>query len=277
MSYKPDQTTLIAYLYGELSAEEQEQLNNYLSGHPELQTELSELKNTRKLLGKLENEVVVEPRFVADQKNIVLPGKLWQSNAVKWPLAIAASIAIVILAGFLAKLKIGISSSGMQLTFGQPQYIEQSHSANVTKADVSAWVKEAMATHNVSLETKLNGLEEHVLQTALSQKAVNNKVSQLTLQQSVNGNALVGKYIKQLKSENETRLLRLLEDAQHTQKVYVDEIITDFSNYLEEQRQQDLELIRTGYNQLRNNTELNQLETNEVLASLITTVKNQNN
>ena len=44
MSYKPDESTLVAYLYNELKAEERAIVETYLESHPEMKKELDEIR-----------------------------------------------------------------------------------------------------------------------------------------------------------------------------------------------------------------------------------------
>lgn len=277
MSYKPDKSTLIAYLYDELNSEEVNKLKKYLVAHPELQEELNEMSQTRKLLGKLEDEVIATPHFVVDDKNIVVSKATRQTNLLKWSLSMAASIALLMMVAYFTKFKVVTNETGMQISFGYSQTDDNVNSTSITKKDVSTWVKEAIDENNEDLTIKLSSLEETLNHNVKEQRLENKRISQLALQQKKQSNTILEDYVSQLKSENKAILFDLFEDSQNAQRQYVDAILFDFSAYLEEQRYQDLELIQTGYNRLKDNTEINQLETNQVLASLITTVKNQNN
>ena len=50
MSYKPDESVLMAYLYDELSGEERVLVEKYLLENPTAMKELESLKNIRKMI-----------------------------------------------------------------------------------------------------------------------------------------------------------------------------------------------------------------------------------
>ena len=83
--------------------------------------------------------------------------------------------------------------------------------------------------------------------------------------------------ISEFKDENKDILIGLMASSEKAQRQYINEILADYSLYLEEQRQEDLQVIQASFNSLKDNSEINQIETNQILASLITTVNNQNN
>ena len=53
MNYKPDETLLISYLYGELQGEEKRQVERYLAEHPEALKEVEALAFVRNALASV--------------------------------------------------------------------------------------------------------------------------------------------------------------------------------------------------------------------------------
>src|SRR5580704_2860955 len=99
MSYKPDESILISYLYGELDGQEKEKLLMYFQEHPEELKRLQGKANVRKIMGALnDKEVIAPPIFTEDHSRDVY---FWRSAYFKTVLSIAASFLLLLLAGRL--------------------------------------------------------------------------------------------------------------------------------------------------------------------------------
>ena len=61
------------------------------------------------------------------------------------------------------------------------------------------------------------------------------------------------------------------------QQDYFQAVLTEFSDYMENQREEDLRLIRRSLINLQESQEAQKAETDQILANIITTVNNQNN
>jgi hypothetical protein len=56
------------------------------------------------------------------------------------------------------------------------------------------------------------------------------------------------------------------------QKQYVEGLLVDFSKYLQQQRNDDLQVVETQLKSLQQNTDLFKQETEQILTSIISTV-----
>jgi methionyl-tRNA synthetase len=56
------------------------------------------------------------------------------------------------------------------------------------------------------------------------------------------------------------------------QKKYIENLLVDFAQYLQQQRNDDLQLVQTRMNSLEQNTHIFKQETEQILSSIITTV-----
>jgi hypothetical protein len=273
MSYKPDESTLAAYLYGELSKDEMARVSSYLTAHPEVKKELEEIKSLQKTMGKLNDKEVTEPSFVFENPSVVVVSDQPRLNSLmKLTMGMAASIAILLLIGYFTSLNISFKDNGMQLSFGTIEHINTPVTNNITEANVKAWMKESLATNNEDLLSKIDAVESNFSnQVDLQQVAHHKQLKSLTSANRVDQD-IINQYVSQLKQENKDIILSLVEVSERNQQQYMSEMITDFSAYLDEQRSNDLEMIQTSFNNLKDNTEISQIETNEVLASIISTV-----
>src|SRR5690242_4123571 len=98
MSYKPDESVLMAYLYDELSVEEKARVEEYLRENPAAVNELESLRYVRKMLSTVEDKEVIAPPIVIEDSNQRF---FWNTPYVKTIMSIAASLLLLMVAGKL--------------------------------------------------------------------------------------------------------------------------------------------------------------------------------
>lgn len=275
MSYKPDKSTLAAYLYGELPKDVHPQVIAYLAEHPEEKKELEEIKSIQKMMGKLQDKEVIEPSFVFEDPSVVVVTKNYTLNSVmKSTIGIAASIALLLLIGYFTELNVSFNNKGMQMSFGATEEVNTPETSRLSEENIKVWMQESLAANNEDILFKINEVETHLAtQVDMQRTAQANQIKSLQTSQRVD-QTIIDQYVSQLKEENKDIILSLVEVSERTQQQYMSEMITDFSAYLDQQRANDLEVIQTSFNNLKDNTEISQIETNEILASIISTVNN---
>jgi len=273
MSYKPDESTLAAYLYGELSKDEHAQVSDYLATHPEVKKELEEIRSMQKVMGKLQDKEVTEPSFVFENPEVVVVSKpAFLTGFMKLTMGMAASIALLLLVGYFTNLSISFLENGMQLSYGTNEKINKSETNNFTEANVKAWMQESIVANNENLLSKINEVESHLSHEVDLQRVTHaNQLKSLASVTKVD-QVIIDQYVSQLKQENKDIILSLVEVSERNQQQYMSAMIADFSAYLDQQRNNDLEVIQASFNNLKDNTEISQIETNEILASIISTV-----
>ncbi len=276
MSYKPDESTLAAYLYGELPKDVHAQVTAYLSENTEAKKELEEIKSLQKVMGKLEDKEVSEPSFVFEDSSIVVVSKSPYLNGfMRLTMGMAASIALLLLVGYFTDLHISFENKGLQLSFGETENTTPIETNSISEENVKAWMQESLAANNENILSKINEVEANLVsQVDLQKTAHSSQVKSLKASQLVD-QKIIDQYVSQLKDENKEIILSLVEVSERNQQQYMSEMIADFSAYLDEQRNNDLEIILSSYNNLKDNTEISQIETNEILASIISTVNNK--
>lgn len=259
MSYKPEETTLIAYLYGELSEAEERRVEDYLSGNEDARKEFEEFKAARLIMGRLKDREVEVPSFSFSEPTNVVVGSLNKSVWMR-ALAVAASVVLVLLFGYLTKFHVSYNENGFEMAFG-----EQEKGYNQTQ--VETMIAEAIEKNNEEINERLasaeTGIQEFVSENTQSLK--NSLVRQVNHSDFDNQKK---QYLAMLKE--------MIESSELAQKKYTDEVMTDFAIFLDIQRQNDLEVIQTRFNNLQDNAELNQFQTNQILANLISTVEDPN-
>ncbi len=257
MSYKVDESKLMAYLYDELSADEKIRVEEYLKENETAQKELEESKETRFLIGKLNDREVEVPKFTFDQSEVVVGASGTRHNWWRYPLGIAASIALVLFVGYLTSFRISTGEEGLTIAFGDRNTSEVGYS----KAQIEQLIGQALIANNETINQRLNTSEN-----AMAQKVSN--ISQPQVDE-----ALLNKYMARLRDFNKETLAHMLESSDQSQKEYTNRALQDLVIYLDIQRQNDLELIQTQFENFENNAEINQLQTNQILTSLINTAE----
>ncbi len=270
MSYKPDEATLTAYLYGELSEEEKVRVERYLESSPEAEAELNELREVLEVMGQVTDTEVSAPEFVYEESSrVVVPGNQFFNPFMRAVVGIAASIALLMFVGYLTNVRLSAADGGMQISFGPSEKI-QTNTFNET--DIKTWMNEALVSNNRDLITKINEVESELVQKVDNQRTELKKsyVAQVD-------KALIDQYVAQLTLENRDIILSLLDLSEQSQRRYMNDLMADFANFMDSQRQSDLDLIQANFNNLVTTTENSQQETNEILASIISTVNNAEN
>lgn len=281
MNYKPDESILIAYLYGELGKEEQEKVEAYINSSPEAAKELEELKDVRNLLGKLPDKEVINPFYSWRDADSLLDKRFNRNNRwgfIKPLIGIAASIILIMIVGVLTNTRINLRNQGIVISFGnqlsQPALISQSEVQNLVKSEVQNQVTK-------SKELFLEELQK--IENNLDTRFVSNDDHQLNSIKNVIDNQLgvkeerIQKLVRDLQRENLKILAEYLEQAGKQQEFYIQGILSDFTLYIENQREEDLRLIEVNLRLLKDNSDLQFQETGQILASIINTVNTQDN
>ena len=276
MNYKPDEATLMAYLYGELEVNEAEKVHAYLQQNPEALAKLQGFCNVRDLLGQVQTkEVIAPPIFMGDDN--VRP--LWQATYFRAMVGIAASLLFLMVAGRLLGTEINYQQGELKISFGgkkeTPTMVNEMHS--VTEEKVQAMIESSLSKNNEALTATWNEEQQKLSRSIATNLDMNSKkidglmktATQAT-QEQVRG------FVASLQNEN----LKLMKDyfqlSSTDQKKYMESLLADFSGYLKEQRKQDLMMVQTRVTSLEKNTDLFKQETEQILASIISSPGGKN-
>ncbi len=256
MNYKPEESKLIAYIYGELSEADKKEVEEYLSGNAEAKKELEELKATISILATVKDQEVDVPRFTFNQASEVVVGQKTIIGFWKKSLAIAASISLIFLIGYLTNIRISFGDQGFELSFNEhsgysPQNVE-SMIANAIQEN-NQKIAENLSSSEVSLR-KMIDENQNDIKTKLVGQSFSSNEDQLAQQ----------------RKEFMDLFRKMIESSELDQKKYTDEVLLDFAVYLDIQRQSDLEVIQTRFNSLEDNAELNLFQTNRILSDIMT-------
>jgi hypothetical protein len=279
MNYKPDEGTLMAYLYGELDATETEKVEQYLQQHPQMREQLQQMNNVRKALSSLNDVEVIAPPVFVDHEQHSIP--FWKAGYFKITMGIAASFLFLLVAARLIGPEVTYSNGELRISFNDAPLnpiVAQSLTAN----EVQQMINTSLVKNNETIATNWEASNQKI-QESLNKNLTTNsaRIDKLISVASLASQDQVRTFVSGLQEEN----LKLMQDyfklSSKDQQVYVENLLVDFTKYLNEQRNQDLILFQARMNNIEKNTDQFKQETEQILASIISnpegTVRKVNN
>jgi hypothetical protein len=271
MSYKPDESTLIAYLYDELDAKEVEKVQDYLDRNPEVLKKLQGFNETRNVLSQTDDQEVIAPPIFMDHEHA---SRFWHSSYFKTVTSIAASILFLLVAARLIGPEISYSGGELRISFNRDKQIEKPIEKTITPSissvEVQDMINASLVKNNelVSSEWESNNKK---LQASLKNSLTNNseKIDELMKVASQASQEQVRTFVASLQQDNLQLMKDYMQLSAKDQKVYVESLLVDFSKYLQEQRKQDLMLFQTRMSSIEKNTDQFKQETEQILANII--------
>ena len=271
MNYKPDEATLISYMYGELDAKETEKVLQYLQQHPDELKKYHQMNDALDIMRRVEDKEVIAPPIYLGQDTHGNP--FWRSAYFKTVMSIAASFLLIIVAGKLSGLEINYASGELRISFGSKQSVKQEivQPTNLlTESQVQQMINASLTENNNVISANWTETQQKLDKSIKSNLAFNSqRIDDLMKSTSQASQDQVRGFVSNLQDEN----LRLMKDylqlSSKEQKKYVESLVVDFSSYLKEQRNQDLQLFQSRMNSIEKNTVQFKQETEQILASII--------
>ncbi len=273
MSYKPDESTLISYLYGELDAKESEKVQRYLETHPDELKHLQSLMGVQEMLGKVEEkEVIAPPVFMDDEPR---SQSVWFNGYVKTAMGIAASFLLVLVAAKLLGTEINYSQSELKISFGGKkveQSIQQTQNLTLTSEQVQQMINSSLEKNNETIAASLEENQKELNKAIRNNLAVNSgKIDGLMKTASLASQDQMRAFVSSLQAENVKTVREYMQLSSSEQSKYMEGLLVDFTKYLNEQRRLDLQLVQSRISSMEQNTDQFKQETEQILASIINT------
>ncbi|MFD0998339.1 anti-sigma factor family protein [Ohtaekwangia kribbensis] len=272
MSYKPDQHDWMAYLYGELEGAEKEKMEQYLLSDPHARKELEQYQQLRKMMGTVEDkEVIAPPIVVGDNRQRFI----WNTPAVRMVASIAASLLIIILVGKLTGTQISMSGNEFRLSFGDAPKNEmvQPATAWLSANEVQNMINESLNQNNIAMQASWKETQQKLDASIRSNLASNSgKIDKLVKEASNASQEQIRQFVSTLQNDNAEVVKNYFQLSSTEQKKYIEGLLVDFAKYLQQQRNDDLQLVQTQLKALEQNTDIFKQETEQILTSIITTV-----
>lgn len=280
MSYKPNESDLMAYMYGELEGSDREAIEKYLFENPEARLELERLQQMRGMLSQVKDkEVIAPPIFVGESKQRFF----WNVPYLKTIVSVAASLILIILVGKLSGMKIQYQASELRISFGNQvhnddatQVVEPSV-ATLSAEEVQSMINSSLNKNNIAMQSSWKETQQQLDASITKNLTQNsNKIDKLVREASVASQDQIREFVSGIQSENLQLVKNYFKLSADEQKEYIEGLLVDFSKYLQQQRSDDLQLVQTRLNSLEQNTDVFKQETEQILSSIITTVGTKN-
>ncbi|HET6543035.1 MAG TPA: hypothetical protein VFG46_21260 [Chryseolinea sp.] len=281
MSYKTNENDLMAYLYGELEGSEKEAMDKYLFEHPEARIELERLQQMRSMLGHVKDkEVIAPPIFVGESKQRFI----WNAPYLKTIVSIAASLLLIILVGKLSGMRIQYQESELRISFGGNQVgndnvaaAAQPTLASLSSEEVQAMINSSLDKNNMAMQSSWKETQQQLDASITKNLQQNsNKIDKLVRDASAASQDQIRQFVSGMQTENLQLVKNYFKLSADEQKQYIESLLVDFSKYLQQQRNDDLQLVQTRLNSIEKNTDVFKQETEQILSSIITTVGTKN-
>jgi hypothetical protein len=271
MSYRPDESTLISYLYGELDAKESEKVKAYLQAHPEEQKQIQSMMSALDVMGKVKDkEVIAPPIFMDDAPSVK---SIWFNGYLKTIMSIAASFLLLMVVGRLLGTEINYSQGELRISFGgrgTEQPVQQLQA--LSQEQVQQMINASLVKNNESVAISLDDVQKKLNASLQQNLAINSKkIDDLMKNAAAASQDQLRSFVASLQDDNVKSMQQYLQLSSAEQNKYVEGLLVDFSKYLQEQRNQDVMLFQTRMSSIEKNTDQFKQETEQILASIINT------
>ena len=271
MNYKPDEGTLISYLYGELDATEAERVADYLNQHPDELKNLQQLVEVKNILKHVQDKEVIAPPVFGDLSARQV--HFWQSGSFKTMMSIAASFILILVAARLTGPEISYSNGELKISFNDSKQIQQPvnpEKESLTPSEVQEMINASVIKNNEVITAGWSDNQKKINQSIKNSFAMNSgKIDELMKVTSQASQDQVRTFVAGLQEDNMKLMKDYLQLSSSEQKTYVETLLVDFSKYLQEQRRQDFQLFQTRMSSIEKNTDQFKQETEQILASFI--------
>jgi len=274
MSYKPDESVLMAYLYDELEGEERALVEKYLQETPEALKQFQDLQHLRKMFATIEDKEVIAPPIVEDSKQRFF----WNAPYFKTITSIAASLLILVVAGKLTNLQMGYSQNEFRLSFGETREVQAPvQQASLTAEEVQKMINESLIDNNQIVQASLSESQKKLDASISKNLAMNSmKIDNLVQQAARASQDDIRQYVASLQNQNQEVVKTYFQLTTNEQQKYIEGLLVDFAKYLQQQRNSDLDVLQTRLSSIEQNTTVFKQETEQILASIISSGATEN-
>lgn len=275
MAMIPTNEELMAYLYGELSEDDQKKIETWLKENPEKLKEVEELQAVRGVMGQVQDHEVVDPYFFSGKGSI----SFWQvsrivSNTIIKPaIGLAAAISLMIIVGSMTGFQMN-TQQGLSISFGTPE----STTEQIDETQVKMIVQQMLESEKVQLTNDIESVQDSLkIQLAAYYDDQNTQLKNTLNNSNQMNNQAFADVVKQMQKDNLDYMERYLELSQRAQERNLQTALAELTDFLADQREEDLNRIQYNLTNLKETQDLQKIQTDQVLATIINTVNNGNN
>ena len=274
MKYRPDESTLISWMFGELDVAERTKVEAFFAENPDELRKVQQMQSVRDVMSSVAEKEVIAPPVIHDSQPHVLP--IWKMSYFRMSMSIAASFILIIVAGKLLGPEISLGNGELRISFGgsgniEPALlVEDDRKPELTQADVQEMINASIRSSEERVDQQLSATQtrlDNTVRTALASSPSN--MDSLVNRLSRASESQVRAFVTGLRDENLQLMTQYLHLSSTEQRAYMENLLVDFSKWQQEQRSQDLQLLLARVNSIENNTNQLKEETEQILASII--------
>jgi hypothetical protein len=267
----------MAYLYNEMTPEEKIRFEKFLSENKDLQKELEDLQAVRQQLGTWKDKEIMEPITITEQggpRQWLSPFIPRKSFYLRPILAVAASLALLLLLGYLTHFQISFRNNDLFIGF---QHAENEN-IQLDEEQIMSLVDQKIAEHHRALNQMIQSSDSAVnMRFASLETALETQEQRHHLPPGRSDNVQdLKEYVKLVQQNQNKMFVDYLQTLNDQQQQYFKSMLAQFSDYLQEQRTEDLLMIQNNLLTLKENQDQQKQETSQVLARILTSVNTQN-
>jgi len=238
---------MMDYLYDELNPAEKKAFEEELARNPELKEEMEAFQRSKNALGYWEDEKISAPPFFNIQ-----PSQKQNSsqNGLKWFLSIAASLLILMVAAKFTGMEISNQEGGFRIAFGE----EDSTNKQLDKSEIQQMVNVALSNYEDKLDDE--------------RKEDKQELENYLTQQSQQNEKLINNYLTDMQESNMEMMQTYWKESNDQQQVYTERLMTNFADYIEEQRKEDMDYLFAKMELMESDKDLFKIETGQMINSL---------
>lgn len=277
MSYRPDESTLISYLYEELEAKENDKVEQYLQANPEEQKKLQQMADALGVMRHVQDkEVIAPPIFMDDAPRAYT---VWMSGYFKTVVGIAATLLLLLVAARLIGPEISYSQGELRISFAEkkinPPAEQQQQPSGLSPEQVQQMINSSLVKNNEAITAGWSDTQKQLSLSIRQNLDLNSKkIDGLMKDASLASQDQVRSFVANMQSDNLKSIREYMQLSSTEQNKYMEGLLVDFSRYLNEQRSQDLQLFQARIGSIERNTDEFKQETEQILSSLISSSGN---
>jgi hypothetical protein len=192
-------------------------------------------------------------------------------------LSVAASLLLIMVVGKLMDIQISAGGNEFRMSFGTTQKQETASpvAPSLSPTEVQQMINASLNENNLAMQSSWKETQEKLDQSIRTNLASNSgKIDQLVRQASTASQDQIRQYVSTLQAENAAMVKNYLQLSSTEQKDYIEDLLVDFAKFIQQQRQDDLQVVQSKLNNIEQNTNVFKQETEQILSSIITTVGN---
>jgi hypothetical protein len=264
---------LMDYLYGEMTAAQKAEFEAKMNSNEMLRKEFEELKAMREELSILDEKQVMEPSGIWNSSPSGWVGsRRSQSRFISRPItAIAAAIALLMVVGYLTDFSLTVNQQGLQVGFNTSESLITQPS--VAMEDIKLLVAREIEKANAGINDQLTSSRENMdVRLSSLEKAIENPEN---ANKDLVSRVELSRFMAGIEQQNTELLQQYLNQASSQQQEYFKTMLTQFNDYLQEQRAEDINMLKAGLMEIQYNQTQQKIETENALTNLFTTVSNR--